>query len=140
MGMYDNYNNIDINYIPDNRFGFICLNKGYKDTIIPGATCSNVFKIPADYENDVKEITIFYKQGLNIIFTLSKDDVKFKKYVNNFSFLTVKLTPEYTSLFNWYNNDACTQIKITLNDGSIIYSIVYKLKIIKALDNITAQE
>lgn len=133
MGMFDNYNNMSENYIPNNLFTYINEDNEYKDTIIPGSTCTHVFKIAVDYASEVKHINAIYTQGISIILIKDERDFSEEAYDSSYSFLSVTLTPEDTEQFNAYNKDTKVQIKITLNDDSVVYSKVYRIKVLPNL-------
>lgn len=135
MSMFTNYDNQASDYIPDNRIEFLGWDKEYKDSIVPGATCTHVFELALNYNTDVKSTTITYEQGTNITLTKTSDDIEVQTSADGkTSFVYVVLSPANTGIFNDYNKDLSVQLRMVLMDNSVIYSRVYKLKLVKTLE------
>ena len=58
---------------------------------------------------------------------------------NKKSVIEIKLDPQTTSLFNYYNQDCFYQIKAITDTGSVDYFIKVPLKIIPTLDHMTKE-
>lgn len=131
MSMFDNYNNIPEDYIPDNRIRFLTVDNEYKDTIIIGGTCEHVFIIDMDFNTDISDAYVTYKQGTEYKLIKNKSEMALEVVTESgelpYTIVSVTLTPEETSLFNSYNRDLDVQMKLILTNGDIIYTRIYKI-------------
>lgn len=141
--MFDSYLNINPNYIPDNRVRFLCRDK--QDEIVVGGSVTHVFKLhflaseacaPANW------FEIVYKQSIEPVFVCDcqtpgivvDETVPNSFEPNGVTTISVTLSPETTKLFKPHR-DTFAQIRITLNDGSIIFGDLNEIKVIDTLEN-----
>lgn len=128
MGMFDTYNNLDPNYIPDNMHKhFPCkCNK-----IVSGGSNLFVFELDSGYGEDLINAFIIFKQEAKIL--LIKEPST--KILDEHSlYLECNLTPEESQEFGGTYLDTLTQIKLEYSN-KILYSDEMKIKVIGTLDN-----
>lgn len=134
MEMFDNYKNIPASYIPDNRVRFVDTASKYKDTIVIGADCSHVLEFDFNFDSLIKSAIICYKQGLSVVLTKTLSDFEVDVINDNQSFITIHLSPEETRLFDGeHNRDTFAQLEFGLVEDSLIYSKLFKLKVINTI-------
>lgn len=134
MSMFTNYDNQESGYIPDNRVEFLVVDSEYQDTIVVGGTCSHMFEVSFDVSTLVKSLTVYYKENLKIILTKSLADVTITKVSENDNYINITLTPEESLLFGGIQRrEAFIQIEFNLKDGTILFSNIFKLKILNTL-------
>lgn len=148
--LFNNYENNTT--IPDNRYKFLPLKPEYKDVIIKGASADHCFKIPYALD-EVKEATVVYFQGIKekliipndrIHLTNSYEEDSEEEIIEEAPVLKSSPTQDYcwakytiseeeSLLFNWYDKQVQVQLRIVLQDDSIEYSGIYKIKILPTL-------
>lgn len=128
MGMFDNYNNIDPEAIPDNRRR--CFpRKG--NSIVAGGTSSLAFELPSYYSEGVQKITIIFSQEQRII--MEKDPASVvidgcKMYVE------CSLGSTETREFGNTLLDTSVQLKLEYFDRTL-YTEIEKVNVMQTLDN-----
>lgn len=131
VDMFRNYPQPD-DYKPNNYPRCKCCKKL---EIMAGETAIHSFDIPFNVEDDCSLVEVIYKLGLEPVVIKNNmyyldiwvgDDGK--------SIITCKLSPEETLLFKNTTLDAHVQLKFYMNDGSIVYSEIYKVFMKDALD------
>ena len=127
----------------------IKINDEAKDRIVIGGTFVNTFKLDFVYTDyvatdapqgsqpgelvDMSHAKVIYRQGFNVI--LEKSPVEFIiDEHRHYSYLTVELTPEETSLFKHNYLDVKVQLSIENKSGNLLYDIPSKLKVVAPLD------
>lgn len=138
MSIFDNYDNLPEDYVPNNRHKHLCLPK--QEVITIGATCDHIFDIDLDL-TDIPVLAI-YKQGVEMKLTKEPSNITIDSE-KGCSTLTFTLTPEETEEFNNYILDTNVQLKFFIpvsdtsggfKEYSFEYSPVYKLKVLPTLD------
>lgn len=107
-----------------------------EDEIIVGGTVTHVFILPFKYSEYVVDGKLLYKQGITTI--LEKDSSSFvlEEKGNKTTILTVKLSPEETSLFDRFLLDTYVQLKIYTVNQEVLYNKLNKLKVIMPISDI----
>lgn len=132
---------------PDNRPRHI--EDENKDLIIIGGSCVNTFKLdfnyldyvktdaPVDAELDDKvdlsRAKVIYRQGLNVVLEKYPEEFRIDEH-KHYSYLTVILSPEETSLFSNNYLDVKVQVMVENNSGNLLYDIPSKLRVMSPLD------
>lgn len=120
-----------------------------KDLIIIGGSCVNTFKLdfnyldyvktdaPVDAELDNKvdlsRAKVIYRQGLNVVLEKYPEEFRIDEH-KHYSYLTVILSPEETSLFSNNYLDVKVQVMVENNSGNLLYDIPSKLRVMSPLD------
>lgn len=130
MEMFNNYPQPD-DYIPNNRPKPICPSKL---SIMVGETSVQSFDIPFNVEEDCSNWEVIYKVGLEIVLVKKKEDTTIITQDDGTSLISFVLTPAETQLFNNLVLSTQVQIKFTMKTGETIYSDIYQIKVINALD------
>lgn len=140
ISIFDNYENNTT--LPDNRYKFLPEKCPYKDSIIRGAKAEHCFKIPHNLE-DIQSAEVNYFQGIEQKLVIPNDRITIKdeydsedsteENIENTCWATYTLTEQESLVFNAYNTQVNVQLKIILNDGSIEYSSIYKIRILPTL-------
>lgn len=147
------FNNYENKTIPDNRYKFLPLKPEYKDVIVKGAEAHHCFKIPYSID-DIQEVEVIYFQGIKETLIIPNDRIilsnsyeedeeeepieqgeVLKSIEPNQDYCWAKytITEEESLLFNWYNKQVQVQLKVILNDDTVEYSGIYKIKILPTL-------
>lgn len=132
MSIFDSYNNLPEDYIPDNR------NKRHKCPcldIMTGETVKHIFDIPFDIKSECSNVEIIYKLGVEVVIdkVLNADAIVDDN--EGHSVITVVLSPEESLKFKDTPLSAHVQLKFMMNDDSITYSEIYPIKVRDALDS-----
>ena len=139
--MFDNYDNVSEDYIPNNEHVCLKIIPKYADTIVRGADSYQTYRLPLDASHMFKSIIIYYKQGLNIIMSkqLTDSGVELEDNIvgNDCSLLKVTLSAEETLNFKPTNNDSPIFVEIHMisNDGEHIST---NKVLIRCVDSIAA--
>lgn len=148
--LFNNYENNTT--IPDNRYKFLPLKPEYKDVIVKGAEAHHCFKIPYAID-EVKEATVVYFQGIKEKLIIPNDRIRLTNsyeedseeeiveevpvlkscFTQDYCWAKYTITEEESLLFNWYDKQVQVQLRIVLQDDSIEYSGIYKIKILPTL-------
>ena len=148
--LFNNYENNTT--IPDNRYKFLPLKPEYKDVIVKGAEAHHCFKIPYAID-EVKEATVVYFQGIKEKLLIPNDRIRLTNSyeedseeeiveeapvlkscsTQDYCWAKYTITEEESLLFNWYDKQVQVQLKVILNDGTVEYSGIYKIKILPTL-------
>ena len=148
--LFNNYENNTT--IPDNRYKFLPLKPEYKDVIVKGAEAHHCFKIPYAID-EVKEATVVYFQGIKEKLIIPNDRIRLTNSyeedseeeiveeapvlkscsTQDYCWAKYTITEEESLLFNWYDKQVQVQLRIVLQDDSIEYSGIYKIKILPTL-------
>ena len=148
--LFNNYENNTT--IPDNRYKFLPLKPEYKDVIVKGAEAHHCFKIPYAID-EVKEATVVYFQGIKEKLLIPNDRIRLTNSyeedseeeiveeapvlkscsTQDYCWAKYTITEEESLLFNWYDKQVQVQLRIVLQDDSIEYSGIYKIKILPTL-------
>ena len=132
---------------PDNRPHYI--EDENKDLIVIGGSCINTFKLdfnyldyvktdaPVDAELDDKvdlsRAKVIYRQGLDVVLEKYPEEFRIDEH-KHYSYLTVILSPEETSLFSNNYLDVKVQVMVENNSGNLLYDIPSKLRVMSPLD------
>lgn len=127
--MFDNYQNLDPNYIPNNTFSFLVDEEGVTD-IIRGTTPKHFIIIPFKINNNViKKLLITYSQGTYQV-NKTLEDIKWKDFDEYCDIIYYSLTQTETLKFKPVINEKCdVQIKILLTNNDIYVSKPLHIKI-----------
>lgn len=129
MSMFDNYNNLPENYIPDNRVKFI---EEPTDNFIIGGTCSYTFSFGIDAK-DISKVEVIFKGGINVFTIKTDNDVNIES-LDDMTYISTTLEASETSLANEIR-EMFVQVKFYLTSGSVLYSNQVELNVISTLDN-----
>ena len=132
---------------PDNRPRHI--EDENKDLIIIGGSCVNTFKLDFNYLDyvktdapvdaelddtvDLSRAKVIYRQGLNVVLEKYPEEFRIDEH-KHYSYLTVILSPEETSLFSNNYLDVKVQVMVENNSGNLLYDIPSKLRVMSPLD------
>lgn len=129
--MFENYQNINDNYIPNNTVPWRLPPDGVKD-IVRGTTPEHFIYLPFR-ESDVRSILITYKQGFNVV-EKKLPDLTWDK--DNENLVYFQFTQEETNKFDSVLNRPCrVQVRALLNNGDVITSNMYEIRILDVLDD-----
>ena len=133
IDMFENYDNMNPDYIPDNRPKCHC-HCGLK--LMTGETTTHSFEIPFDVEKDVKDYQIIYRYNLNEILIKNKNEIEVISYDDEThkSIISCTISADESKLFNSLTLDCFAQVKFINLDDTISYSVIYKVKISDAID------
>lgn len=106
----------------------------YKDTITRGATCTHIFNLPFPFANYVQDLSIIYKQGLEIVLIKDFADCEVEETADG-SIVTIILSPVDTLKFENNLLTIQVQLKIATVSNETLYSTPITLKLEPALDN-----
>ena len=129
--MFKNYPQSE-NYIPDNR-PRKC--PGIKLDIMTGETSKHTFEVPFDVTNEeeVADYEVIYKLGLKPVIIRNSYSLEALKTPCG-STITCELSPEETKLFQDTLLSTRVQIKFYMAGGIIMFSDIYNVKVMDALD------
>ena len=127
--MFDNYPQPSY-YIPNNRK---CHFPKEVITIMTGETTVHSFDIPFDVDNETLSYRALYKLGLNIVLVKEKEECDVL-YENGVATLTWVLSPNETLLFKDTLLDTRVQLEFVMQDHSISYTNILKVKVIDSLN------
>lgn len=141
--MFDSYLNINPNYIPDNRARFLCRDE--QDEIVVGGSATHVFKLhflASKVCATENWFEIVYKQSIDPVLICDSQTpgvIVEETLPNDFepdgtTVISVTLSPETTKLFVPHR-DTFAQIRIKLNDNSIIFGDINKINVVDTLEN-----
>ena len=102
--------------------------------IMAGETTSHSFDVPFNLANECFNVEVIYQLGVEPVIIKGIPDIEIIVIENDNSIVTCKLSPEETILFKNTLLDTHVQLKFYLNDGSIVYSEIYKVFVNDALD------
>lgn len=132
--MFDNYQNFNPDYIPNNIVKWHEPLDGVKD-IIRGTNPEHFIYVPFDALKEVDSLIITYKQGYNIVNKYLSDISTHKGDIN---IIYYRLSPEETMSFKSIYNEPCeVQMKALLKTGRTIISDIHEIRI---LDILTDEE
>lgn len=130
-------------FMPDNRFKCLC--DGTPHDLTVGATVVHTFSFPFKFTDYIKECSLIYREGLNIILektfntsdligsSINREDLKiYLKERPTKSDLLLTLTPEETMLFRLeklHCLDTTVQVKIITVEDEIFYNTPEKIKV-----------
>lgn len=125
-----------LKYPPDNRIRYLDIDI---EDIVVGGTTIHTFNVPLNIATAVSSLNIIYGSGIGVVVNKSLDDYPDVSYVLNedgTSDLKCILTPEDTLLFKDWDREATVQLKfVMLDNGTVEYSDIYYLRVLKTLDN-----
>ena len=127
MGMFDNYNNIDPEAIPDNRRKRFP-KKG--NCIVAGGTSTLVFELPSYYAEDVQRITVIFDQEQRIIMEKSPSSVTVDGCR---MFVECKLDSTETKEFGNTLLDTMVQLKLEYLDKTL-FTEMEKVNVMQTLE------
>lgn len=105
-----------------------------RDSITRGATCTHIFKLPFPCAGYVQDLSIIYKQGLEIV--LIKDFIDCTVTETPYkSIIAVDLLPTDTLKFEQNLLDVYIQIKVLTINNETLYNTPIKLILEQTLDN-----
>lgn len=106
------------------------------DEITVGSSCKEIFTIPLIYSHVAEGLNVIYKQGVNVILTLTENDVEIQESTETgYTTITVELSPAQTTLFKVSCLDTRVQVKFFNLDGTITYTDTQDIKVIESLDH-----
>ena len=137
MEMFDKFDNLPNDYIPDNRPRFI---KRIPFTIMSGGTATHSFIVPFNLPEECDNFEVNYELGLKPI--ISKDSSELTTSVDNKGIYTIhcKLSPEETSLFRETYLHTEVQVKFFMKNGDIRFSPIYKVYTEDSIDYLLLSE
>ena len=112
---------------PDNRFAFLDIDT--EDEIVAGETCVQMFHLPFKYSEVVNFADILYTQGFEPLIQKCCCSLEIIEEDNNSSVVKSVLYPGESLAFTDTLLDSFVQLKLTLKDGRVVYSIPRRLKI-----------
>lgn len=137
VNMFRHYPQPD-DYKPDNY----PKHRRYKKLeIMAGETAIHSFDIPFNVEDDCTMVEVIYKLGIEPV--VIKNNMFYLDILVNdddTSVVTCKLTPDDTLLFKNTALDTHVQLKFYMNDGSIVYSEIYKVFVKDSLDAVNRKD
>ena len=129
--MFLNYQDIDINDIPNNSIPWRLPPDGVKD-IIRGTTPEHFIYLPFK-KTDVDSLLITYKQGFNVVEKRLPDVTWYSDEVRNIAYF--QFTQEETNSFDSVLNRPCrVQVRALLKNHDVIASEIYNIRILDVLD------
>jgi len=128
--MFKNYPQPE-DYIPNNR-PRCCPKKGLD--MMAGETAFHSFEIPFNVVTDCLDYKVIYKLGIDVILVKSKEQLTVVEEDNS-SIINCELSSSETKLFGNTLLSTEVQIKFIMNDGSVSYTDVYKVKVNDSLDD-----
>ncbi len=126
MDMFDNYENLDPNYIPNNEHKFIPCRH---NNIVSGGSNQLVFELPLFYKEGLLSTAIIFNQEERLIFIKAPSEI-----VEGKCFLLIKcdLSPEESIEFGRTNLDTLVQLKLEYADKTL-YTEVEKINVLDTL-------
>lgn len=129
--MFETYQNIPEDYIPNNTFPWRLPPDGVRD-IVRGTTPEHFIYLPFK-KSDIKSILITYKQGFNVV-EKKLNDITWDKDNDHLAYY--QFTQEETNKFDSVINRPCrVQVRSLLNNGDVIASEMYTIRILKVLND-----
>ncbi len=128
--MFKNYPQPE-DYIPNNRPK---CQKPFRLDIMTGETAIHTFEVPFNVEEECDNFEVIYQLGIKPIIIKSSYSLTVFIDENGNSIITCKLNPNETKLFETTCLDTKVQIKFVMNDGSVIFSDIYKVIVNDSLD------
>ena len=125
MGMFDLYPKTET---PDNRPK--CPRHFHLD-IMTGENASHSFEVPHRVLENSSKIEVIYKLGIEVklVKEVAPEDID-----DNDNVVTVKLSPEDTELFAKTLLTTNVQLKFTMDDGSTLFSEIYRVNVTDSLE------
>ena len=127
--MFNGFDNLPEDYVPHNL-----PHKCYglqQDSLVIGAT--NWFEFNAPMEmNDIADACVIYKSGTEILFVKQIDEIEITES-KLFVHFKSTLLPEETAGLNPIAQFRA-QLKVTLVNGSVFYSLIDNIKVFNSLD------
>ena len=129
--MFRNYPQPD-DYKPDN---YPKCKKPFQLDIMTGETAIHSFEIPFNIEENCIEYEVIYKLGIKPI--IIKNSWVLELTYNEktgHSIITCVLAPEETKRFENTNLSARVQVKFYMNNNSVQFSEIYRIKVTDSLE------
>ncbi len=103
--------------------------------IMAGETAEHTFEVPFNVEEECDLVEVIYKLGLEPV-VIKNSDMHLEIIVldNGMSLVTCTLNPNETLLFKTTALSANVQLKFYMKNRSVIYSEVYKVRLLDSLD------
>lgn len=128
MDMFNNYKNLDPDYIPNNEQKFIPCKH---NNIVAGGTSTLVFELPAYYNEGLQKISVIFNQEERLIMVKNPSSIVVDE---QHLFVECKLNTTESYEFGKTNLDTLVQLKLEYSDRTI-YTEIEKLTVIEVLDN-----
>lgn len=128
MGMFDNYNNIDPDYIPNNRFKRIPCKRNH---IVSGGTNTLVFEVPPHYNEGLLKVSIIFNQKDRLIVVKNPSSITLGEHG---LFIECKIDSTESRLFGNTYLDTLVQLKLEYNNKTL-YTDLDKIEVIQTLDD-----
>jgi len=128
MGMFDNYKNLDPNYIPDNRhkwFPCKC------NRIVSGSTNTLVFELGKEFSEELIKLTIIFNQEERLIVVKNPSSILIDEHN---MFVECKLDSTESQAFGHTFLDTLVQLKLEYPDKTL-YTEIEKIKVMPTLDS-----
>lgn len=128
MDMFDNYKNLDPDYIPNNEHKFIPCKH---NNIVAGGTSKLVFELPAHYNEGLQRISVIFNQEERLIMIKNPSSILVDEH---HLFVECKLNTTESLEFGKTNLDTLVQLKLEYDDRTL-YTEIEKIKVIEVLEN-----
>ena len=130
--MFNNYPQPE-DYIPNNRH-IKC--PEFKLDIMTGETSKHTFEIPFDVNTDCIDVEVIYKLGVKPVVIKNSYSLEIlSDEEKHTSTITCTLNADETKLFADTLLNTRVQIKFYMNDSSIMFSDIYRVKVVDSLEN-----
>lgn len=129
--MFESYDNLPTDYIPNNRTSQIHIEKG--DEFIIGGSCSFSFRFNSISEDDIDDINFIYKSGVETYLVKKMNELTITPSNCGGIIVTSSLHPDET-LNAKPIRDMFIQVRFVLKNGEIVYSNKAQLDVISTLD------
>lgn len=131
--MFDNYQNLDPDYIPDNIHRWHLPPDGVRN-IVRGTTPEHFIHVPFKLDSDVDNLLITYKQRYTFI-EKTLDDV-YTKENDKDDIIYFQFTEEETNSFKAIPNEPCKiQMRVLLKNHDVIASDTYEVEVLDVLND-----
>lgn len=128
MGMFDSYQNLNPDYIPNNEHKCIPCKCNH---IVAGGTSTLVFELPIQYKEDLQKVSIVFNQEARLIVVKSPTEMNFGEHD---IFVTCKLDSLESREFGHTYLDTQVQLKLEYPTKTLFTEIT-KIKVIDVLDD-----
>jgi len=127
MGMFDDYKNLDPDYIPNNKHRCIPCKQ---NNIVAGGSSFLLFELPKFYNEGLQKVTIIFNQEQRLTMLKEPTSVVVDEH---FLFIECNLNSTESLQFGDTNLDTLVQLKLEYSDR-ILYTEIEKINIIPTLE------
>lgn len=132
--MFNEYERIDPDYVPDNRRGFCWFDD--RDELTIGATARHTFRLDFPFSEICDGCSVIYRQSIGKVLEITMDDPRMSiaEREDGTSVIEVALEADDTRAFVRHRRTQA-QLRLELKSGEIVYGEINEIAVIDPLDD-----